>query len=48
MVSKYQPIGNRVYDIEIASITAAYNIDFLVSYNMADFKHIEEIKLLKI
>ena len=48
MLAKYKPKGNRVYDLEIASVAAAYEIDFLASFNRDDFKNINEIKLLKI
>jgi len=46
MIVKYKPKGNRVYDLEIASVAAAYGIDFLASFNRDDFKDIDEIKLL--
>lgn len=47
MVFKYKPKGNRVYDLEIASVAASYNMDFLASFNTDDFERIDEVKLLK-
>lgn len=47
MIQKYNPKGNRVYDIEIASVANAYNIDFIASFNVSDFERIDEITLLK-
>jgi predicted nucleic acid-binding protein len=46
LVSKYNPKGNRVYDIEIASIALAHEINEIATLNVADFSGISEIKVL--
>ena len=47
LINKYKPVGNRVFDIEIASIMLSKNIKNLYSINVRDFNHIEEIQLIE-
>ena len=46
LIIKYKPVGNRVFDFEIVSIMLSKRIKNLFSFNVKDFKDIEEIKLL--
>ena len=46
LVDKYQPRGNRVYDIEIISILTANNIKKIATINVDDFKNITEIEII--
>ena len=45
LMKKYNPVGNRVFDIEIVSIMLSYGIKHLATFNKKDFTGIEEIKL---
>ena len=45
LLKKYQPIGLRIHDFEIASISLANGIDTIATENRPDFKNIEEIKI---
>jgi len=45
---KYQPKGNRVYDVEIVSIFTSNNVTSIATLNIDDFKNITEIKLIEI
>ncbi|MCB1193035.1 MAG: PIN domain-containing protein [Leptospiraceae bacterium] len=47
LIDKYQPKGNRVYDIEIVSIFISNNINKLATINTDDFKNITEINLFE-
>lgn len=44
--ARYQPIGNRVYDIEIVSIALSHQIEAIATLNKSDFQNINEIRLL--
>ncbi|MFN3555767.1 MAG: type II toxin-antitoxin system VapC family toxin [Bacteroidales bacterium] len=46
LIEKYKSKGNRVYDLEIASVVATYGLDYLASFNRVDFEKIDEVKLL--
>mgnify|MGYP006295013547 CR=1 FL=1 len=46
LITKYHPQGNRVYDIEIVSILKTNNINKLATFNIRDFKDIEEVQLI--
>lgn len=48
LVKKYQPRGNRVFDIEIVSIALANNLTHIASANIGDFQMISEIQLMPI
>ena len=48
LFEKYFPAGNRVHDIEIASIALAGKIKSIATFNTKDFHQIDEIKLLKL
>jgi len=43
---KYQPKGNRVYDVEIVSVLITNNISKIATVNTDDFKNISEIELM--
>ncbi len=45
LLQKYQPRGNRVFDIEIVSIALSNGIETIATINEKDFKPISEIKL---
>lgn len=46
LMKKYQPKGNRVYDLEIISIALAFGVQTLCTINAKDFAGISEIILL--
>ena len=46
LVEKYQPKGNRVYDVEIVSILITNGVTKIATINIADFKNISEIDLV--
>jgi len=46
LCQKYNPKGNRVFDIEIASITYALGIKNIATFNTKDFENITEINLI--
>ncbi len=48
LIEKYQPRGNRIFDIEIVSIMLANEVKNLATFNINDFKNIIEINLLSI
>lgn len=43
---KYKPKGNRVFDLEIASILITNNVNIIATVNIDDFKNIREINLV--
>ncbi len=43
---KYQPKGNRVYDVEIVSVLKTNDINKIATVNVDDFKNISEIELI--
>jgi predicted nucleic acid-binding protein len=45
LLQKYQPRGNRVFDIEIVSIALANGINTVATINEKDFRSISEISL---
>ena len=45
LLQKYQPRGNRVFDIEITSIALANGINTIDTINEKDFNQITEISL---
>ena len=44
LLLKYKPVGNRIHDIEIISISLSNDINEIASYNEKDFREISEIK----
>lgn len=48
LLKKYQPKGNRVYDIEIVSIMLANNLKRIITANIIDFIDISEVELIEI
>jgi len=47
LLQKYQPKGNRAYDIEIVSIMLAHELKYVATFNVDDFKSMEEIEIFK-
>jgi predicted nucleic acid-binding protein len=47
LMQKYQPTGNRIYDIEIASVMIESQIPLISTFNVKDFNNIEEIEIYK-
>lgn len=45
LLQKYQPTGNRVYDIEIVSVAVVHQIPEIATVNIKDFSGISEIKI---
>ena len=45
LLAKYQPKGNRVYDVEIVSIMMSYELKKIATFNEADFKSIDEVEI---
>lgn len=45
---KYQPKGNRVYDVEIVSVLTTHGITKIATVNADDFKNISEIELIEL
>jgi len=48
LLKKYNPKGLWIHDVEIASIAIAYEIFTIVTNNIADFKRIKELKIMKL
>jgi len=48
LIKKYNPHGNRVYDIEIVSIMIANEINKIATVNVEDFKNVTEINVIEI
>jgi hypothetical protein len=44
LLQKYQPHGNRIYDVEIVSIALANGVGEIRTANIKDFAGISEIK----
>ncbi len=44
---KYNPHGNRVFDIEIVAIAISNQIQEIATFNVKDFKNIDEIQILQ-
>jgi predicted nucleic acid-binding protein len=47
LLEKYNPKGNRVFDMEIVSIMLANGINKIATFNTKDFVDIDEIELLE-
>jgi predicted nucleic acid-binding protein len=48
LIEKYQPKGNRVFDIEIISVALAHGVSDIVTVNLKDFDAIKEISIVGI
>ena len=48
LLQKYQPKGNRIFDLEIISVTLANQISTIATANIGDFQSISEITILPI
>ncbi len=47
LYKKYNPVGNRVFDLEIVSVMLAHEIVNLATVNTKDFIEISEIQLIE-
>ncbi len=47
LIKKSKPIGNKVYDFEIASIMIDNHIENIATYNTKDFEEIKNIKIIQ-
>ena len=45
LLRKYQPIGNRVFDLEIAAVGLANGVSDIATFNQKDFIALAEISL---
>lgn len=48
LLQKYEPRGNRIYDVEIVSLMLDNNIKQVATANFSDFKHITEVEIFEI
>lgn len=48
MLQKYQPRGNRVFDLEIAALAIAHEMDEIRTVNTKDFADVTEIAVRSI
>ena len=46
LLRKYNPSGLRIHDFEIVAIALAHNINCIASFNISDFRQIEELRLV--
>lgn len=44
----YKPRGNKVYDLEVASVALANNITQIATFNTSDFQYIAGIQLFPV
>ena len=48
LINKYQPHGNRIYDIEIVSIMIVNSINKIATVNVDDFKNVTGVNVVEI
>jgi hypothetical protein len=48
LIKKYNPHGNRVYDIEVVSLMLASELIKVATVNIDDFKNVTEIEVVGI
>jgi predicted nucleic acid-binding protein len=48
LIQKYQPRGNKVFDLEIAAIGLGHNINTIATVNISDFSTFTEVTVLAI
>ncbi|MEQ9302088.1 MAG: PIN domain-containing protein [Cyclobacteriaceae bacterium] len=46
LIRLYDPKGLRIHDMEIIAISLAHDINLVATFNVKDFKSVNEIKLL--
>ena len=46
LLTKYEPTGLQIHDVEIASIALANSVNMIATFNRRDFENIEEIELI--
>lgn len=46
LIQKYQPVGNRVFDLEIVSVAMANSVPEIATANHSDFAGVTEIRVL--
>lgn len=46
LLIKHKPSGNRVYDIEIASVMISNDIHKIATFNVNDYNEIDEIEII--
>lgn len=46
LIQKYQPRGLKIHDYEIAAIALSNDINYIATFNVADFERIEEITVI--
>lgn len=46
LLIRHNPVGNQVFDVEIASIMLVNKIQLIATFNQKDFTHIKEIEIL--
>lgn len=48
LLKKYKPLGLKIHDFEIVSISISNNINSILTYNEKDFIEVKEVSLVKI
>jgi len=48
LIRKYNPRGNRVYDIEIVSVMLTNSLTKVATANIGDFSNIDEIEVIEV
>ncbi|MEK7255900.1 MAG: type II toxin-antitoxin system VapC family toxin [Bacteroidota bacterium] len=48
LIKKYEPKGNRVFDLEIVSVMLANNLVKIATFNIGDFKDVDEVEIFSI
>jgi len=48
LIQKYEPRGNRVFDLEIASVGIANQVLTIATANISDFQAINELNILEV
>lgn len=48
LLLKYKPIGLKIHDFEIISLSLANNVNSILTYNEKDFVEVKEVSLIRI
>lgn len=48
LLKQYNPRGKKIHDFEIAAIALAHGVQQIATFNIHDFQHLNEIKLVKL
>lgn len=48
LIKLYSPKGLRIHDMEIIAISLAHNINLVATFNIKDFRQVNEIELLNL